>query len=278
MKRIICLVLLLFLLVPQSIVGAPMPATDAKTKKEILILKQQISTNLSSNAYLNERYYKHQLAVQQVKLLKLTTENLILRYHPQTKFPKQINQFVDNSFECAFIFPTLGDNHLEIFEMYQRWAEAETGFTPTQISVWTKGQKIKRFIMNRKGEKVRESFYTIKFSSKDAGILQVNSCNVQYVRKPVINLYKSGIISFRVKEVKKFDDLLDVNTNLVARSIIEADRKERGWEYKHYSYVSMDFYHKLKLEVNNLRAAGLYDPNLVQKYYYLNPVKTYSPS
>lgn len=275
MKRIICLVLLLFSLVPQSIVGAAMPVTNAKTKKEILNLKQKISTNLSNNIYLNERYYKHELAIQQVKLLELTTEDLILKYHPRTRYKRQINQFVENSFECSFIFKTLGNDHLQIFEMYQRWAEAETGFDPMQISVWKKGQRIKKFILNRRGNLVKEEYYIIKFSSKDAGILQVNNRNLQYVKKHVMNLYKDGIIPFKVKEIRNLNDLLDVNTNLVARSIIETDRKERGWGYKHYTYNSMKFYYKLRLKINNLKAAGLYDPELVQKYYNLNPIKTY---
>lgn len=278
MNKILCLVLFLSLLIPQSVVASSPTVADSRAKKEILDLRQQISQSLSNDTQLHEKYYKHKLAQQQVKLLKLTTTNFILKYHPRrgAKYAKQIKEFVDNSFESSFIFPTLAEDHLEVFLTYQRWAQAETGFDPQNISVWKKGQVIKRKVINpRNGKIISQKMQTLRYDSEDAGILQVNIHNLDYIKKPVANLYKEGVLPFKVKQIVKFTDLLDVNTNLVARSVIEADRKKRGWDYKHYSHVSVDFMKKLQVEVNNLKVQGMYDVNLVQNYYHLNPVKTY---
>jgi len=267
MKRLLCLVLLLFLFSPQHLV-----ASSDRTKKEILDLRQKISESLSNNTQLHEKYYKHKLAQQQAELLILTATNFVYTYQNGKRSYKQIKEFVEYAYECSFIFPTLGQDHLEVFVTYLRWAQAETGYTADMVSVWKKGQKIKKF--NLKGEII--GYITLKFDSKDYGILQVNSHNVKIVRELVRNLYKTGVIPFRVKTIKTGDDLLDIRTNLVARSIIEIDRKNRGWEWKHWRHTSVDFCNKLRTEIILMRKQDLYDVNLVQNYYHLIPVKTYN--
>lgn len=259
------------MLVPQHL-----NASNDRAKKEILDLKQKISSDLSNNVLLNEKYYKHKIAQQQAKLIILTSTNFIYTYHRGSRNYKQIKEFVENAYVCSFIFPTLGETHLDVFLMYLRWAESETGYTPNQISVWKKGQQIKYTKMNKKGEANGEGIITIKFDSKDYGILQVNSHNVKTMKVSVKNLYKTGVIPFKVREIRKPEDLLDIKTNLVARSIIESDRKARGWEYKHYRYNSVDFFNKLKTEIYLMKRQDLYDINLVQKYYHLVPAKQYN--
>lgn len=259
--------MLLILSLPQYIV-----ASNNKTKKEILDLRQKISSDLSNNMKLNEKYYKHKMAQQQAKLLILTATNFIYTYHGGKKSYKQIKEFVEYAYMCSFIFPSLGQDHLEVFVTYLRWAEAETGYTPDMISSWKKGQQIKN--INRKG--VVTGYITITFDSKDYGILQVNNRNVKYVRGTAKNLYKSGTVPFKIKNIRTVDDLLDIKTNLVARSIIEVDRKNRGWEWKHWRFSSMDFYNKLRNEISNMKRQEIYDVNLIQKYYHLIPVKIYN--
>ncbi len=272
MKRIICLVLLLFMMLVQ-----PMVASNNETRKEILDLKAKISNDLSNNAQLNEKYYKHRIAQQQAKLIILSATNFIYNYHRGKKSYKQIYEFVQNAYECSFIFTGLGGNHLDIFMTYLRWAQAETEYTPDQISQWKKGQQIKEIRMDRKGRPI-EHIIIIKSDSTDYGILQVNNHNFETVRHSVAKLYKSGVVPFKVKSIKSCDDLLDIKTNLVARSVIETERKDFGWNYKHYSYNpnSVDFTNRLHVEIALLRKQDLYDVSLVQKYYHLCPVKTYS--
>lgn len=273
MKKLLCLVLLLILALPQSIV-----ANSNTTKKEILDLKQKISGDLLNNTQLSEKYYKHKLAQQQARLIILTASNYVYTYHRGKRSYKQIKEFVESAYECSFIFNKLGDNHLDIFLMYLRWAEAESGYDANQISSWRKGQKICFTRMNHKGEAIGKCVVIIKNDSKDYGILQINTCNVRSMRISIRNLYKSGVIPFKVRSIRNTDDLLDIKTNLVARSIIESDRKALGWDYKHMSYNSMDFFTKLKWEVNSMKKQDLYDIDLIQKYYHLIPVKNYSHS
>jgi hypothetical protein len=188
---------------------------------------------------------------------------------------KKIKEFVEYAYECSFIFPTLGQDHLEVFMTYLRWAQGETGFQPDLICSWKKGQQIKGVRMSSRGQVVGEYSTIIRYDSKDYGILQVNNRNLKVVREGVGNLYRTGVIPFKVRKIKTVNDLLDIRTNLVARSLIEVDRQQRGWEWRHWSYVSMDFYNKLKSEIWTMRKQELYDVNLVQRYYHLVPIKTY---
>lgn len=271
MKQILCLVLWIVFFTTQAIAG---PTTS--TKKEILDLKQKISASLSNNSQLNEKYYKHKIAQQQAKLLILTATNFIYTYQNGKRNYKQIKEFVEYAYECSFIFPTLGRDHLDVFMTYLRWAQAETGYRADLISTWKKGQQIKGIRMNSKGQIVGEYTITIKYDSKDFGILQINNHNLKTVRKAVNKLYRTGVIPFKVKKLKSVDDFLDIKTNLVSRSIIEVDRQKRGWEWKHWSYISLDFYNKMKSEIIIMKKQDMYDVNLVQKYYHLIPVKTYT--
>jgi len=271
MRRLALLVLLVTLFLTQS----SHAITESGAKKEILDLTTQISNALSNNTVLHEKYYKHKMAQQQADLLILTVTDRVYRYHGGKKKYKDINEFVKYAFESSFIFTKLGDNHLDIFEMYLRWAQAETGFDPRTISKWKKGQSFQQKKVNSKGVVYGKRTVTVKFNNQDYGILQINSRNIEFVKPIVIDLYMSGVVPYKVKRIKTGNDLLDIKTNIVARSIIETDRKERGWDYKHYRHHSVDFTKKLRMEIYKLSQNKLYDKNLVQGYYHLIPVKTY---
>ena len=262
MKKILCLVL--FMIFSLSLI-----ASEDKTKKEILNLKQKISNSLTNNTKLNESFYKHKLAQQQAKLMIVNTTNFIYRYQHGKRNYKQIKDFVESAYECSFIFPSLGEDHLDVFMTYCRWAEAETAYDANVISTWKKGQTIRS--ISSDGKKIR--ILTIKQDSKDYGILQVNNHNFKTVRYAIRYLYKTGVIPFKVKPMTSVNDLLDIKTNLIARSVIETGRKQLGWEYMHWCHNSSDFYSKLKEQMVSLKKQELYDTELVQKYYHLVPVK-----
>jgi len=271
MRRLAYLALLIALLTPQSLYAHK----ESGAKKEILDLKTQISNALSNNTELHEKYYKHKMAQYQANLLILTVTDRIYKYHGGKRKYKDIKEFVTYAFESSFIFTKLGDNHLDIFEMYLRWAQAETGYNHRTISVWKKGQKFKQKKVNSKGVVYGNRIITVKFNNKDYGILQINSRNIKFVTPIIRSLYMSGVIPYKVKNIKTGKDLLDIKTNIVARSVIETDRKERGWDYKHYRHHSLKFTKKVRAEIYKLVKNKLYDKNLVQGYYHLIPVKVY---
>lgn len=271
MKKILWLVLLLSLVFPQGLLQA---SPESATKKEILNLKQKLNNELSQNTLLQEKYYKHKLAKEQAKLLILTTSSFIYRYHNGKRSFQDINQFVTTAYECSFVFPELGKDHLERFKRFMGWGEGESNFDKNCVSSWKKGQKLRKLHRNSKGKVIRESFYYIKYDSTDYGILQVNEHNLLYVKKTINTMYKSGTLPFKVKRVRTVEDLFDIPTNCAARCFIETDRKQMGWEYKHDS--SIVFLNELNAEINKLKSQEMYDTNLVENYYNLIPPKTYT--
>lgn len=274
MKKILWLVLLLSLVFPQ---GSLYGTQESMTKKEILNLKQKLNNSeLSQNTALQEKYYKHKLAKEQAKLLILTTSSFIYRYYNGKRSFQDINQFVTTAYECSFIFPKLGKDHLERFKRFMEWGEEESNFNKNCISSWKKGQRLRKIHRNSKGQAIRETYFYIKYDSTDYGILQVNEYNLMYVKKSINNMYKSGLLPFKVKRVQTVNDLLDIPTNCAARCFIETDREQLGWEYKHDNAI--DFVNKFNMELNKLKNQEMYDTNLVENYYNLIPIKIYQGS
>ena len=255
---LICLFLITNLLYARS------SEPTSKTKELQVLIKSVEKLNNNTNQQAQEKFYKNKLAVQQAKLLILDTTCFIYRYHEGKRDFDEIYKIVSAAYECSFIFTELGYDHLDTFVRILGWAEWESRFSSKVVCPWKKGTWVER-----NGERLY-----IKFDSIDYGTWQVSNQHMSYLRK-INRLYTSGIITIKIKHIKKMDDVLDIPTNCVARCVIETDRKRRHWPWKHDN--EKNFINQLSIRIYKLREIQkLYNRQLTQKYYHLIPIKTYT--
>lgn len=236
-------------------------AESGDVRKEVIELKTNI---LSNKPEFNESYYKHRLAVIETKLLKKVVVYEILNYLASEGSKRKkslIRDVVDVSLDSSFVFVDMGDDHIERFTRFLEWGYGETNFL-NLVSRWKKGQYIKKLNV------------TLTYSSIDYGVWQINDLH-DWSLVPTFNkLYSSGVINFKVKHVKKMNDFMDVPTNLPMRCIVETERKSLGWNWKHANEPKFRSF--IEEKIRELEKEGLYDRALVEKYYHLVPIKTYS--
>ena len=239
--------------------------------REINELKQKIvkmKTVDSESHSINEKYYRHKLAISQVKAVKKVAAYetyMFLAKHGTKRSMSEINQIVDVAWECAWIFPDIGPTPMERFKTILEWCKMETNFKAKLVSKWKAGQYIKSL-----DKYVRKD-------TEDWGPWQINTDNFAYAQN-TYRLYKSGIVPFKIIKIRKYEDLYDIPTNCVVRCAIETDRREAGLDWRHHSRSKndKDYVAHISKKIKELEKEGLYDERLVYYYYKLTPIKKYS--
>jgi hypothetical protein len=262
--------LAVFLLCLSFVTPAIASSIQGDSAKEIYELKKKITTMQTvngENSSINERYFKHKLAVSQVKAIKkvATYETYMFLARSGTKRSTvEIAKIVDVAWECSWIFTDLGNDNMDRFERILEWCKGETNFKADIVSRWKKGQYIKSLNI------------TIKKDTADWGPWQINEDNFGYAQN-TYRLYTSGIIPFKILRVRALKDLFDIPTNCVVRCAIETDRKANGMEWQHKARANdRAYFNYISKKMKELQRDGLYDPALVNKYYKLTPVKKYT--
>lgn len=240
-----------------------------KNAVEINELKQKITKMQvvdGESISMNERFYKHKLAITQVKMLKKVAayETYMFLAKSGTRGNlSEINKIVDVAWECSWTFTDLGSNHMDRFRRIMGWCKGETNFRGNCVSIWKKGQYIKS--MN----------IIIKKDTADYGAWQINIDNLSYAKK-TYSLYRSGVVCFKIVRVRKPEDLFDIPTNCAVRCAIETDRKSMGMEWKHRGRPDDRAYiAHLSKKINELEDINMYDEALVSNFYKLTPIKRY---
>ena len=260
-NKLIVLVLLCFSLT--NVLSAITQTSNEIYELKKKIVKMQAVDSESSS--INERYYKHQLAVAQVKALKKVAayETYVYLARAGTKRSvTEIGQITDVAWECSWIFTDLGSTQMERFRRIMEWCMNETNFKARCVSRWKKGQYIKSLRT------------TIKKDTADYGAWQINEDNLGYAQD-IYRLYRSGVISFKIIRPKQMTDLFDIPTNCVVRCAIETDRRAMGMEWKHPRSSDKLYPAYLSKKIRDLQKDGMFDDALVAKYYRLVPGKTY---
>ncbi len=252
------------LLLTVSLWAAPLFASDTQ---EIYKLKQQIfKVTQQQNQLLqhNELKANQRLASYQSKLLIKTLSYEIymyLRKQGSKRKLSDIESILTAYYACSWTFTDFGRDHLERFVNTIQWPRDESGFQPKMVSHW------------KAGTYLRSINKMVLKDSSDYGHSQINEMHVRALRN-LNHLYTSGIVSIKVRPVRSVRDLMDVNTNCVARCVIEVDRKSRGWEWQHIR--DKKFRHMIIAKVVELEKQRLYNRAFVEKYYFTTPVKHYS--
>lgn len=171
-----------------------------------------------------------------------------------------IESILTASYACSWTFTDFGHDHLERFTNIIQWPRDETGFQPKMICHW------------KAGTYLRSINKTVLKDTNDYGAFQINECHLRSLRN-INYLYNSGIIHLKVKRVKTVKDLMDINTNCVARCVVEVDRKARGWEWQHIG--DKKFRHMIITKIAELEKDKLYNRAFVEKYYFVTPIKHY---
>jgi hypothetical protein len=229
-------------------------------KDKILTLSQENNKILASN----EAIANNRLARYQARLLVKTISYEIYWYLKRqgvNRSLSKIESIVNAAYMSSWIFVDLGKDHLDRFVTILQWPRDETTFDPQLVSHWKAGT----YLPSLKK--------TVKKDTIDYGAFQINQDHIEGLK--LINfLYDSSVINFKVRRVRSVKDLMDVNTNCVARCIIETDRKERGWEWQHIG--DRKFRTFVISQIEKLSKEHLYNRNFVQKYYSLTPIREYS--
>ena len=254
------------MLLSLALLASPLAASETR---EIDLLKKQVIdvANAKDSALRHSEFlYNHRLATLQVNLLIKTLSYetwLYLRKQGVHRSPQDIEAIVSASYACSWTFTALGNDHLDRFINIIQWPRDETGFQPKMICHWKAGTYI-------------ESIHkTVLKNTIDYGAYQINEMHIKPLRN-IDKLYNSGIVGIKVKHIRSYKDLLDINTNCVARCVIETDRKSRGWEWHH---IGDRVFHKMIVDqIGELEAEHLYNRHFIEKYYFLTPRKKYSPS
>lgn len=230
-------------------------------QREIVDLK---NSSQSIGVDVNEKYYKHKLAVSQVRMMKRMIAyetHIFLAKEGANRSVGFLQQITDPAFNCAFIFTSLGKDHMERFVRLMEWSYEETN-CKNIICRWKKGQYLRGLDV------------TLTMDSVDYGIWQINDvfdwCLVPRLKK----LYSSGVINFQIVNVKSMQNFMDIPTNCAMRCIVEDERKSLGYEWKHDNAKAYRRY--IESKIKEMEKEGLYDRDLVDKYYYLTPIKTYT--
>ena len=246
-----------------ALLASPLAAAESedisKLRKQVVDLSQQQTRLLHHNEVLSN----HRLATYQARLLIKTLSYetcLYLRKQGVHRNVEDIENIMSASYACSWNFASFGKDHLERFINIIQWPRDETGFQSKMVCHWKAGtylQHLNKYVMS---------------DTNDYGAFQVNEQHIKSLRH-LDKLYNAGIISLKVKGVHKAKDLLDTNTNCVARCVIEADRVQRGWEWQNIG--DKKFRKMILSKIENLEDQHLYNRHFVEKYYYLTPVKKY---
>lgn len=243
------------------------PILFAQDSKEMYQLKEKILTLSKENNQIlrsNESLSNNRLAKYQAKLLVKTLSYEIYWYLKKQGAKcnlSKIEHIVESSYLASWIFVDLGKDHTERLVNILQWPRDETGFNPSLISKWKAGT----YLPSLKKRVLRDTI--------DYGAFQINEGHLENLK--VINfLYDSSVINFKVKRIRSYKDLMDVNTNCVARCIIETDRKQRGWEWQHVGDKKFKAF--LLAQIDKLSKQHLYNKHFVEKYYSLTPIRAYS--
>lgn len=254
----------ILMLLAVSLFAAPVFASD---DQEIYKLKQQIVEVTSQHTQLlrhSELKANQRLARYQSKLLIKT-----LSYEIQTYLRKQgtkrklsdIEKIVEGYYACSWTFTDFGKDHLERLVNMIQWPRDESGFQPSLVSNWKAGTYL---------ESIRKM---VLKDSSDYGHSQINDQHIKTLRN-LNHLYSSGVIFIKVNRIKSVKDLMDINTNCVARCVIEVDRKSRGWEWQHVR--DKKFRQMVISKIVELEKQRLYNRHFVEKYYFATPIKHYN--
>jgi hypothetical protein len=241
----------------------PVGASALNQQQEINKLRQTVVKLAKSNKQ-NDTILKNKLANAQARLLIKSVSYEIYIYLKKTGTKRQIKHIenmVEAAYLCSWIFIDLGENHMDRFELMLQWAQDETNFNPHKICYWKKGQYIAS--INK----------TVREDTVDYGGWQVNEWNEDYIKK-LNALYASGVVNFKISKINSIRDVMDIKTNCAARCLIEVDRKQRGWTWKHIK--SKEFFRFIKKTVSEIETKGDYNRVLASEYYYITPIKTYS--
>ena len=252
---------LLLLMLPVFAFGQPQQEreiSDLKTK--IITLSNSFQSTLNKNQLNNNSMLAH---YQARLLIKVFTYEIYLKMKKSgvKRNQEDIEAMVQAAFNNAWIFQDLGKDHADRFLLILQWAKDESNYDKNCKSSWKKGQYIRS--LNK----------TINFDSTDYGAWQNNDANLQFLK--IVNyLYESGVVTFKVKKIRTVKDLLDIPTSCTARCLIESDRRNRGWEWKHVRDKKYNIW--LHATMDKLEHDGLYSKAFVEKYYNITPYKRYS--
>ena len=231
-----------------------------KLRNKIVDLSNYSNTQLVEN----EIRKNHKLAKYQASLLiKVVSYEIyisLLNQGSKRSF-QEIESIVWTAYQSSWIFTDFGNDHIDRLEVILQWAKDESGFREDTKVSWKAGTYLKS--INK----------TVPKDTTDYGAWQINEDHYESM-KYINHLYDSGVINFKIKKLNKKEDLMDLGTNCVARCIIETDRKERGWEWKHIR--SKDFKKTFARVMKKIEEEGYYDRKFVEKYYHIIPVKVYS--
>lgn len=259
--------LLTFLFVLSGMLSAESNPTSVSAREEIDGLKVKIEklTNIHSQTINNtELKNNNKLAKYQAQLLiKVISYEIYinLRKNGVSRKLSDIEDQVRYAYLCTWIFTDLGVNSSDRLVTILQWDKDESNFKKDLISHWKAGTYLPAL-----DKKVLKD--TI-----DYGALQINEAHLKDLRS-LSFLYESGVINFKIKRIRKMTDVLDVPTNIVARCVIETDRKARGWEWRHVQ--DKEFNKFLKKTILKLESEGLYSTVFAEKYYNAIPVRTYT--
>lgn len=239
----------------------------ASETQDIYKLKQKIiEVTHQQNQLLqhNEVIANQRLASYQSKLLIKTLSYeiyLFLKRQGVKRSIPDIENILIASYACSWTFTDFGHDHIERFINIVQWPRDESCFQPKMVCHWKAGTYL-------------ESIHKMVLKdSNDYGAYQINEMHIKSLRN-MNHLYNSGIINIKVKKIKTAKDLMDINTNCVARCVIEVDRKSRGWEWKHIR--DKKFHSMIISKIEQLEKQHLYNRTFVEKYYFTTPVKHYT--
>jgi len=238
-------------------------AREINELKKKIVKMQSVDGEVIS---INERYYKHKIAISQVQMIKKIAayETYMFLANSGTRRDlSEINKMVDVAWECSWIFTDLGANHMERFKLILQWCKTETNFKAKSVSKWKKGQYIKS--LNK----------YVKKDTEDYGPWQININNFTY-SQDIYQLYSSGVVPFKIIRPRTYKDLFDIPTSCVVRCAIETDRKYAGLEWQHHKNIDKPYVAHISKKMKQLEREGLYDEAVVSKYYKLTPIKTYT--
>ena len=234
-------------------------------RKTVIKLTNEHKKIIQKNELRSNHRFARSQAEFAMKVVSYEIYNYLKQENPVGKRSfSDIEKMVKAAYLSSWVFTDLGEDHVERFIQINQWAKDETRFRPRTKRFW------------KKGTYLRSIDKTVRFDNWDYGGWQVNQ---QHMEKPefrsAINfLYDSGSVNFPMKTVKVWDDFLDINTNCVARCVIETDRKSMGWEWKHTR--DEKFHKKLTQVFAKMEKEGLYDRDFVGEFYYITPIRQHS--
>jgi hypothetical protein len=238
---------------------------ESVIQKEIKVLESRVfEQKREVIAHGSTKQALHEISKNEGRLLRkhVTYQTyLFLKKQGCNRNMIDLQEMIDSAFNCSFIFMDLGENQHERFRRILGWAYTETNFKKNIVSAWKKGQHIKSLNV------------TISYDSTDYGTWQINDVNDMSLKDDLWSLYLSGVINFKIVKVSGVDDLFDIPTNCAFRCLVEAERKRIGLNWKQdkaKAYLKF-----IEARMTELEKNACYDKNLVEQYYYKEPIKRF---